>query len=108
MNLCLCGSADVAGVSSEGDALLMLKNVFHVMNGFLQFHSSYNSGCFVSVLEVSSQIIYSRLCGYTNKIICGAYIWLPQLVALNTSPLKILALFINNNTGLDAYYLFTH
>lgn len=59
----LAGSASVAGVSSEGNALLVLQNVLHVSNGLLDLHTFHNSGSLVSVLEMHSHIIGSALSG---------------------------------------------
>ena len=64
VDLGLSSSADVAGVSSEGHALLVFKHVFHVLNGLLDSHSLDDSGGLVGVLKVNSQIVRSALGGY--------------------------------------------
>jgi hypothetical protein len=63
VNSGLSGSASVTGVSSEGNALLVLKYVLHVSNGLLDLHTFHNSGSLVSVLEMHSHIIGSALGG---------------------------------------------
>jgi hypothetical protein len=62
----LTGSASVAGVSSEGNALLVLEHVLHVSDSLLDLHTFHNSGSLVSVLEMHSHIIGSALSGYTK------------------------------------------
>ena len=85
-NCGLGGSASVTGVSSEGNALFVLKDIFHILDCFLEFHSSHSSSSFESVLVVNSHIIGSGLGSYGERLkSCDrTYILWALQVVLNT------------------------
>lgn len=70
----------------EGNDLLVLKYVFHISDGLLEFHSFDSITSFVSVLVVGSKVIGSSLGSYGDGVTRdrGAYIWLAPLVVLCT------------------------
>jgi len=52
-------SANTSGMSPEGNDIFVLKNIFQVFNGFLEFQSFDCISSFESVLEMNSDIISS-------------------------------------------------
>ena len=61
MKLSLSGSANMTSESSVRNAVSVLENVLQVLDSSLQLETLNCSGSFVSVLEVSSEIVNSGL-----------------------------------------------
>ena len=60
-------AADASAVHAEWNNLLVLKTVFHVMDGSLKFHALGGTGHFVSVLVVGTQVRNSALSRYKSR-----------------------------------------
>lgn len=61
MNSSLGSSSTMANMSSEGNALLVFENIFHVSNSLLDLHSFHDSSSLISILEMHSDIVSSAL-----------------------------------------------
>ena len=60
-SLGLSVTADTTGVLSEGNNLLVLKTVLHVLDGSVDLHALGGASHFVSVLVVGAQVANSAL-----------------------------------------------
>ena len=69
--LALGVTANTTGVASEGNNLLVLENVVHVVDGLLEGETLGGAGDFVSVLVVGTKVRNSALSRCENEKIQG-------------------------------------
>jgi hypothetical protein len=84
-----------------GNNLLVLKDVLHVLNSFLDEHTLNSAGGVVSVLEMSAQVVDLGFSGYKKNEIIGVFVHLVGSAGcLEYLTIANLYLFINNKTNL--------
>ena len=76
VELGLGGSANVASESSVRNAIFVFEHILEVLDGSLQLEASDGSCCFISVLEVGSEVVNSAFGRYKRegKMQIGSYI----------------------------------